>query len=146
MPRHSRLTFAKKIDFISGMGHTAQRKRGGGPRYLISDLGQFDWKHSKMRLTSIHPGVELERIRRKTGFTLDVADDLSETPPPDDEDLILLRDKIDPLNTRKLETLGGAARKQLLREILRREVVDQLGEAAERHSPMPRKRSDPEAR
>jgi len=90
--------------------------------------------------------VELERIRRKTGFELDVAADLSETPPPDEEDLSLLRDKIDPLNTRKLETLGGAARKELLREILRREQANQLGEAAERHSPMPRKRSEPEAK
>jgi len=146
VPRHSRLTFASKIDFISGLGHAAQRQRGGGPRYLISDLGQFDWQECRMRLTSIHPGVELERIRRKTGFELDVAADLSETPPPNEEDLSLLRDKIDPLNTRKLETLGGAARKELLREILRREKVNQLGEAAERHSPMPRKRSEPDAK
>ena len=74
-----------------------------------------------MRLTSIHPGVELDRVQRKTGFALDVADDLRETPPPDEEDLRLLREEIDPLDTRKLETLGGAARKTLLREILRRE-------------------------
>ena len=121
VPRHSRLTFAKEIDFISGMGHAPQRQRGGGPRYLITDLGQFDWAQGRMRLRSIHPGVKLERIRRKTGFELDVADDLSETPPPEEEDLRLLRQEIDPLDTRKLETLGGAARKELLREILRRE-------------------------
>ena len=121
VPRHSRLTFAKEIDFISGMGHAPQRQRGGGPRYLITDLGQFDWAQGRMRLRSIHPGVKLERIRRKTGFELDVADDLCETPPPEEEDLRLLRQEIDPLDTRKLETLGGAARKELLREILRRE-------------------------
>ncbi len=123
VPRHSRLTFARQLDFISGMGHTARRKRGGGPRYLITDLGQFDWLAGRMRLTSIHPGLELDRIRRKTGFELDVAADLPETRPPDAEDLRLLRDEIDPLNTRKLETLGGAARKALLREILRRESL-----------------------
>ena len=121
VPRHSRLTFAEKIDFISGMGHVPQRKAGGGPRYLISDLGQFDWHHGRMRLTSVHPGVDVTRILRKTGFELAGADDICETVPPDEEDLRLLRDEIDPLGTRKLETLGGSARKTLLREILKRE-------------------------
>ena len=75
-----------------------------------------------MRLTSIHPGVDLRRIQRKTGFELELAPDLHETTaPPDEEDLRLLRDEIDPLDTRKLETLGGAARKAHLRNILRRE-------------------------
>ena len=74
-------------------------------------------------LKSVHPGVSLERIKRKTAFQLDVADDLGETSPPDEEDLRLLRDEIDPLATRKLETLAGGARKELLREILRREAA-----------------------
>ena len=121
VPRHSRLTFAEKIDFISGMGHVPQRKAGGGPRFLISDLGQFDWHQGRMRLTSVHPGVDVTRILRKTGFELAGADDICETVPPDEEDLRLLRDEIDPLGTRKLETLGGSARKTLLREILKRE-------------------------
>ena len=121
VPRHTRLTFAEKIDFLSGMGHAPGRKTGSGPRYLISDLGQFDWHEGKMRLTSLHPDVDMERAQRKTGFDILLADDLRETPPPDEEDLRLLREEIDPLGTRKLETLGGAARKALLREILRRE-------------------------
>lgn len=121
VPRHSRLTFAEEIDFISGLGHAPQRRTGGGPRYLVSDLGQFDWHEGRMRLTSLHPGVELRRVRRKTGFDLLVSDDLDETEAPDAEDLRLLRQEIDPLGTRKLETLGGAARKAWLREILRRE-------------------------
>jgi len=121
VPRHTRLSFASEIDFISGLGHVANRRAGGGPRYLITDLGQFDWKDGRMRLTSKHPGVALAQIRRKTGFELAVAADLGETLPPDDEDLRLLREEIDPLATRKLETLAGAARKELLREILRRE-------------------------
>ena len=121
VPRHSRLTFAEKIDFISGMGHAPHRSRGGGPRYLVTDLGQFDWCGGRMRLVSLHPGVSVERVRRKTGFALEIAPGLSETAPPQPEDLRLLRDEIDPLGTRKLETLGGAARKALLREILQRE-------------------------
>ncbi|MYD11041.1 MAG: hypothetical protein F4X02_13490 [Chloroflexi bacterium] len=123
VPRHSRVTFAEKIDFVSGMGHSPQRKRGGGPRYLISDLGQFDWLGGRMRLVSLHPGVSVERVQRKTGFALETAPDLAETRPPEPEDLRLLRNDIDPLGTRKLETLGGAARKALLREILQQEKL-----------------------
>ncbi len=121
VPRHSRVTFAERIDFISGMGHVAHRKFGGGPRYMITDLGQFDWAKGRMRLTTVHPNVDIHKIRRKTGFPLEVAADLHETPPPDKEDLRLLREEIDPLGTRKLETLRGAARKTWLRHILRQE-------------------------
>jgi glutaconate CoA-transferase subunit B len=121
VPRHSRLTFAQKLDFVSGMGHVPHRRRGGGPRYLITDLGEFDWAEGRMRLRNLHPGVTAERVRRKTAFQLDVADGLGETPAPDAEDLRLLRQEIDPLATRKLETLAGSARKELLRAILRRE-------------------------
>ena len=121
VPRHSRVTFVEKVDFISGMGHVAGRKRGRGPNYLITDLGQFDWANGRMRLTSYHPGVTVERVQAKTGFELEIAPDVHETPPPTDEEVRLLREQIDPLGVRKLEMLGGSARKELLREILERE-------------------------
>ncbi len=121
VPRHSRVTFVEKVDFVSGMGHVPQRKRGRGPNYLITDLGEFDWANGRMRLTGTHPGVSAEDVQKKTGFPLEIAPDLRETPPPSDEELRLLREVIDPLNVRKLETLGGSARKDLLREILEKE-------------------------
>ncbi len=120
-PRHSRVTFVDKVDFVSGMGHVPQRKYGNGPNYLVSDLGQFDWANGRMRLISYHPGVSIEQIGKKTGFALDIAPDLHETQPPADEEIRLLREEIDPLGVRKLEMLGGSARKDLLREILARE-------------------------
>lgn len=118
VPRHSRVTFVEKLDFVSGMGHVPERKRGHGARYLVSDFGQFDWANGRMRLTSTHPGITVEDVQRKTGFELEIAPDLHETPPPSAEELRLLREVIDPLGVRKLEMLGGAARKDLLREIL----------------------------
>ncbi len=121
VPRHSRITFVEKLDFISGMGHVPQRKRGRGPIYLITDLGQYDWANGRMRLTSTHPGVTVEDVRKKTGFELEIAADLHETPAPSEQEIRLLREEIDPLGVRKLETLGGSARKDLLREILERE-------------------------
>jgi acyl CoA:acetate/3-ketoacid CoA transferase beta subunit len=121
VPRHSRAVFVEQLDFLSGLGHHAARTKGTGPHYLISDLGQFDFANRRLRLTTLHPGVSLEKVRRKTGFALETAPDLAQTPPPNAEEVRLLREEIDPLRIRRLETLGGGARKRLLREILEKE-------------------------
>lgn len=121
VPRHSRVTFVETVDFVSGLGHSPNRTHGSGPRYLISDMGQFDWDEGQMRLLSSHPGITVEQIQKKTGFELLIAPDFHETPAPTEEEIRLLREQIDPLGVRKLELLGGGARKDLLREILRQE-------------------------
>jgi glutaconate CoA-transferase subunit B len=127
VPRHSRLTFVPRLDFISGLGHHPARRYGSGPRYLVSDLGQFDFgggtsEQPRMRLTSYHPGVDVAFIQAHTGFPLDIAEDLQETPPPTTDELQLLRQEIDPLGIRRLEALSGAERRQLLREIIASEA------------------------
>jgi len=50
-----------------------------------------------------------------------VAPDCGPTPPPSAEEVRLLREEIDPLGVRRLELLGGTARRDVLREILERE-------------------------
>lgn len=124
VPRHSRAVFVEQLDFVSGLGHTAARTRGAGPCYLISDLGQFDFARGRLRLTALHPGVSLDKVQQKTGFPLEIAPDLTETAPPGVQELRLLREEIDPLGIRRLETLGGGARKRLLREILENETKE----------------------
>jgi hypothetical protein len=119
--RHSRVTFVQKLDFISGLGHVSHRRRGRGPVYLVSDLGQFDFADGRMRLTHLHPGVTLERVRAKTGFDLSVASPLRSTEPPRANELRLLREVIDPLGIRKLEFMSGPQRRVALRSILERE-------------------------
>lgn len=122
VPRHSRVTFVEKVDFVSGLGHVSHRKRGKGAVYCITDKGQFDWQDGQMRLTSFHPSVTVDQIQAKTGFPLQIAPDLHQTPLPSRDELDLLRNTIDPLNIRKLETSSGATRKQLLRDILIQEA------------------------
>jgi acyl CoA:acetate/3-ketoacid CoA transferase beta subunit len=121
VPRHSRVTFVSRLDHLSGLGHNEDRIRGGGPVYLISDLGQFDFAGGRMRLTTVHPGVSLDRIQAKTGFPLEIADPLGETEPPTHEELELLRNEIDPLGIRKLEMLSGHRRRSALRKALEEE-------------------------
>jgi len=139
VPRHERRVFVEKLDFRSGVGHPPtplfppnRGDEGGwggitspGPRYLVSDLGQFDFANGRLRLTSRHPGVTVEEVQARTGFPLEIAPDLEETPPPTEEEVRLLREEIDPLGVRKLEGLTGQARQLALREIIKQENNDQ---------------------
>jgi acyl CoA:acetate/3-ketoacid CoA transferase beta subunit len=123
VPRHSRVTFVNKLDIRSGLGHDPRRTRGSGPKYLTTDLGLFDYANGKMRLISNHPGVTIEFIQSRTGFPIDISPDVHETPLPTQKELRLLREEIDPLGIRRLESLSGAVRRNLLHEILERELV-----------------------
>ena len=119
VPRHSRLTFVEKLDFLSGLGHNPARKNGAGPCSLVTDLGLFDFQNGRMRLVSYHPGVEIRRIHARTGFLIEISSKVHETKSPSKEVLRLHRQEIDPLGIRRLEFLSGAPRRQLLEEILR---------------------------
>lgn len=119
VPRHSRVTFVSTLDFCSGIGYHPERSQE--PPYLVSNLGQFDFTAGKMRLTTLHPDVTLAQVQAHTGFPLEVAPDLQETHLPTAQEIRLLREEIDPLGIRRLETLHGADRRQHLRQILNQE-------------------------
>ena len=121
VPRHSRASFVEEIRFCSGRGHSISRQRGAGPKYLVSDLGEFDFADGRLRLRSIHPDVDLDRIRVKTGFEIEIADPFEQTIPPTMEQLRILRDEVDPLEVRSLEFLSGPKRREKLEEIIRLE-------------------------
>ena len=118
VPRHSRLTFVQKLDFLSGLGHNPLRTHGSGAKILISNMGVFDFCNGKMRLVSYHPGIEISRIQARTGFMLEIAPDVAQTSLPSTNELKMLREEIDPLNIRRLEFLSGPSRNKLLKEIL----------------------------
>ena len=122
VPRHTRVTFVRELDFLSGMGHHPARQKGLGPRYLVSNLGQFDFDSGRIRLTHLHPGVSLDRVQVKTGFELDVSPQISTTEPPTKDEVDLLRQVIDPLGIRRLELLSGPKRRRLLRAALEQEI------------------------
>lgn len=122
VPRHSKVTFVENIDIRSGLGYSPKRTRGSGPKYLVSDLGQFNFEEGEMTLVSIHPGVNIQKILRKTGFSLRISPECMQTPLPTLRELNFLRKEIDPLNIRKLEFLSGSSRRQLLHHILQAET------------------------
>jgi len=78
-----------------------------------------------MKLGSIHPGVDLETLIDSTGFELIIPNELKETLLPTLKEIQLLREKVDPLNIRKLEILSGNEREELLDGIIQKELAKQ---------------------
>lgn len=129
-PRHNTRTFVptEKMGFISGVGFPNGKKSicgGVGPQCVITNLAylDFDEETKRMRLGTIHPGVDVETVKISTGFELIIPEDLKETEPPTVEQIRLLRDKVDPLGIRKLEILAGKEREELLNEVIAKELL-----------------------
>ena len=98
--------FTPKLDFITSPGYlTGQGAReaaglppGTGPYKVITDLGVigFDDETKRMRVESVHQGVTREKVVESTGFELLWAPAASETPPPTEDELRVLREEVDP--------------------------------------------------
>ncbi|MFD5252316.1 CoA-transferase subunit beta [Streptomyces bobili] len=106
VPRHSRRVFVERVDMVCGVGYdrAADAPHHRIPR-VVTDLGVFDFAtpdHS-MRLASLHPGVSVEQVREATGFALAVPDEVPYTREPSARELELIRDVIDPADTRSRE-------------------------------------------
>ncbi|MFW9897013.1 MAG: CoA-transferase subunit beta [Candidatus Thorarchaeota archaeon] len=131
-PRHELRTFVstEKLDFISGVGFPDGKLSicgGSGPQCVITNLAylDFDDASKRLRLGSIHPGIDLETIKDSTGFEIIIPDKLKVTKPPSKKELQILREKVDPLNIRKLEVLSGTEREVLLDDIIQKELAKQ---------------------
>ena len=102
-------TLVDACDFITDMGHrTPLGTRaelgyaGGGPQWLVTELGVFDFPDGQARLREIFADVSVEEIRQATGFTLDVAGDLRQVAPPSASELAIVR-SVDSLGVRTSE-------------------------------------------
>ena len=106
MTVHEKARFVEKCDFITSpgflTGEGAREEAGlpkGGPYKIITDLCVmgFDEKTFAMTVESLHPGVDFQKVQENTGFALGCIDPCGLTEPPTDEELRILRDKVDPL-------------------------------------------------
>ena len=97
--------FMEKIDFITTPGFIdgpGAREAAGlppntGPYRVVTNLGVFDFeeKTKRMRLISLNPGVTVEDVKENTGFEILVADNVEQNEPPTEEELTILREKVD---------------------------------------------------
>lgn len=102
---HQKRKFPPKVRYITSPGYlqggSSRRDaglKGGGPEKIITDkavLG-FDEKSKRMKLISVHPGVDVEDVVENTGFEL-VIEKVETTETPKDNEIKLLREVIDPL-------------------------------------------------
>jgi glutaconate CoA-transferase subunit B len=101
--RQSPRAFVEQVDFITSVGHGSgpgDRERlglrGKGPTKVITDLGilEPDPETRELVLTHVHPGVTAGQAREATGWKLRVADELTTTEPPTDEELSKLRELV----------------------------------------------------
>lgn len=102
---HSPRIFVERCDFISAYGWgaggaDARRKLGipgGGPKYCVTPLCVMDFAEDskRLRLHSVHPGVSEAEARAQTGFSLAGPTALPLTEPPTEEELTVLRTRVD---------------------------------------------------
>jgi glutaconate CoA-transferase subunit B len=99
--RQNNRAFVETLDFVTSAGHVEGgtsreqlRVPGKGPTAVITDLGIMapDPQTRELTLTSIHPGVTVEKVLAATGWPLKVAATLTTTEPPTARELEVLRD------------------------------------------------------
>ena len=111
VPKHSARVVVEQVDIVSGVGRA--RAEAAGPaatrfhdvHRLVTDLGVFDFggpEHT-LRFVSVHPGVTVEDVREASGCEIHADGDVPETREPTEEELILIRQLLDPNNLRERE-------------------------------------------
>src|SRR5947209_5385092 len=103
---HDRRRFVEKLDFLTTPGYltgpgareAAGLPPGTGPYRVITDLAVMGYhaQTKRMEVISLHPGVELDKVRQATGFELGVREPLTTTAPPSEAELCILREEVDP--------------------------------------------------
>ena len=104
---HDQRRFVDKLDFLTTPGYlTGENAReaaglppGTGPYKVITNLCVmgFDEKSQRMKVESVHPGVTRDQIVESTGFELMWADQVKVSLEPEEEELRILREEVDPL-------------------------------------------------
>jgi glutaconate CoA-transferase, subunit B len=102
-------TLVESCDFITDIGHRTRLGgraelgfTGGGPQWLVTELGVFDFRDGRARLVQVFPDVSVADVRTATGFPLEVAGGLRTVAPPSAAELAAVR-SVDPLKVRTSE-------------------------------------------
>lgn len=98
--------FVEKLDFLTTPGWLEggdSREKSGlplgcGPYKIITNMAVMDFepKTKRMRIISINPGYSLTDVQENCGFELLQASNIVETSPPSEDELYMLREKVDP--------------------------------------------------
>jgi glutaconate CoA-transferase subunit B len=104
MTPHQKRRFPEKVDFLTsagyldGLGGRAKAGlRGQGPIGVVTDIGYMQPDDSgELVLTALHPGKTAQEAIENTGWMLKVAGNLRITEPLSEQELLILREELDP--------------------------------------------------
>lgn len=99
MLRQTPRTFVERLDFRTSVGHAdggESRARlgmtGSGPQVVITDIGVMRPDAAgELVLAALHPGRTVAEAVSATGWPLRIAEDLTVTSPPSQDELLVLR-------------------------------------------------------
>ncbi|MGV0554440.1 cholesterol ring-cleaving hydrolase subunit IpdB, partial [Mycobacterium kansasii] len=107
---HSKRVFSEKVDVVCGIGWDNVDADNPAFRFantyrVVSNLGVFDFggPDRTMRALSLHPGVSPDEVREATSFEIHGLEDAEETRLPTEDELLLIRETIDPKSLRDRE-------------------------------------------
>lgn len=111
VPKQSGRVFVEQVDMVSGVGRKRAEEAGpAATRFhnvhrVVSNLGVYDFQgpDHTIRLLSLHPGVTLDEVRQASGCEIHVEGEVPETRLPSMEELIILREVLDPRGLRDRE-------------------------------------------
>jgi glutaconate CoA-transferase subunit B len=99
--------FVEKCDFVTSPGYLnggnsrydAGLPLGTGPYKVITDIGVYGYHPGtkQMMLLSLHVGKTLDDVKNNTGFEMLIPEKYDITEEPTDEELRILREKVDPM-------------------------------------------------
>lgn len=109
--RHDPRTFVPECDLVSCPGwidgtRGARKRLGlrGGPEQVLTPLGVLGFgADRRLRIEQVNPRSSVAEIQERTGFPVDAADDVIEMAGPTEEELEVLRTRID---------VGGVLRRE----------------------------------
>lgn len=111
VPKHTDRVVVERVDVVSGVGRRRAEEAGpAAARFhdvhrVVTNLGVLDLggpEHT-LRLLSVHPGVTVDEVRAASGCELHTDGEVPETRTPTPEELVLIREVLDPRSLRDRE-------------------------------------------
>ena len=111
VPKHSDRVVVERVDVVSGVGRRRAEEAGpAATRFhdvhrVVTNLCVLDLggpEHT-LRLASVHPGVTVDEVRAASGCELHTDGEVPETRTPTLEELVLIREVLDPRSLRDRE-------------------------------------------
>lgn len=101
---HQKRRFPARVDFQTSIGFLsggdARKKtgvRGAGPEAVVTNLGLMQPNQDgELVLTALHPGVSFEQVQVNTGWPIKQSEACTITELPNQEELRILREELDP--------------------------------------------------